>query len=167
MKVTIVLVIMFVLALTTGVVTGRLSARYEPAPQARQQPGQAGGSPLSDQLRLTPAQAAQMRSFWEAARDTAHACARDAERVQRDHEKQLTAMLTDEQKQQYERLSRQNHDRIAALDDERKQAFRQAVAQTKQVLRDDQWRAYQQIIRNELGTVPEVAHDVPIRTSTE
>src|SRR5690349_6857327 len=129
MRVTILLVIMFGLALAGGVVTGRLSARLQPPVAVQpQQPGSAGGSPLSEQLRLTPEQAAQMRQVWEAARDTARACARDAERVQREHENRLTALLTDEQRQRYQSLSQQNHDRIAALEAARKEAFGQAVA---------------------------------------
>jgi hypothetical protein len=165
MRVAILLVMMFGLAVATGVVTGRLTSRY-PVPQ-RHQPGAAGGSPLSDQLQLSPEQSEQMRPVWEAARDTARSCAREAERVQREHERQLAAMLNDEQKQRYERLSEENHARIAELDAERKEAFREAVARTRKILRDDQWRAYKQMIKNQVGTMPDVADDAPATTATE
>lgn len=96
-----------------------------------------------------------MRPIWEAARDEARACARQADRVQQEHEDQLTSMLNDEQKRKYEKLSQANHRRIAALDARRKAAFRQAVEDTRMILREDQWRAYEQIIKNQVGAVPD------------
>jgi Spy/CpxP family protein refolding chaperone len=151
-KVAIVLILLFVLTIAAGAVMGRLLSA-PPLPQT-QQAGVVGGSPLSDELRLSPEQAAQMRPIWEAARDIARECAQNAERIQREHEEQLAALLTDEQKLKYEKLTQANHRRIAALDARRREAFGKAVAHTRNILRDDQWRAYEQILRNQVGTVP-------------
>src|SRR5437588_2157111 len=105
-QVTIALVVMFVLTMSAGLVTGRLTSRQPQPPEPRtQQARVVGGSPLASELALGPEQAAQMRPIWEAARDAARACAADADRIQREHEDQLTAMLTDEQKAKYEQLT--------------------------------------------------------------
>lgn len=154
-KVTTALVLMFVVTMSAGVIAGRLTSNR---PQSRAAPMQpalgSGGSPLTAELQLTPEQGSQMRPIWEAVRDEARACARQAERIQQEHEDQLTAILTDEQKLKYEQLSQANHKRIAALDARRKEAFRQAVDETRKILRDDQWRVYEQIIKNQVGSLP-------------
>jgi vacuolar-type H+-ATPase subunit E/Vma4 len=145
---------MFVVTMSAGLVAGRLTLNraHPPGPQTR--PEAAGGSPLTAELQLTAEQAAEMRPIWEAARDAARASARQAERVQQEHEDQLTSMLTEEQKRKYEQLSQANHRRIAALDARRKEAFRQAVEATRKVLREEQWRVYEQIIKNQVGSLP-------------
>ena len=154
-KVTFILVLMFVVTMSAGLVAGRLTlSRSQRATPESQPSVPAGASPLSVELQLAPEQAAQLRPIWEAARDAARACARQAERVQQGHEEELTAMLTDEQKRKYEQLSQANHRRIAALDARRKVAFRQAVEDTRRVLREDQWRVYEQIMKNQVGSLP-------------
>jgi Spy/CpxP family protein refolding chaperone len=148
-KVAVVLVFMFVLAISAGVVTGRLTSKA-PAPTAV-----GGGSLLSDELQLTAEQREQMRPIWESVRDTARSCAAEAERVEREHEERLKAILTDEQKARYQQLSEADHSRIAALDAKRKEAFRNAVGQTNKLLREDQRRAYQRIISDQVGSLRE------------
>jgi hypothetical protein len=143
-KITILLVLMFVLALTAGMVAGRAMAG-----RRVQRPFQ--GSALSEELQLSPEQIEQMRPIWEAARDKARACGKVAEQIQREHEQQLTEMLTEDQKARYQKLSWQNHQKIAAQDEERKVAFRQAILSTKKILRPEQWRAYERILKNQVG----------------
>ena len=159
-RVAIALVVMFVLTMSAGVVTGRMTSRPpQPAEPLTQPAGVAGGSPLAAELGLSAEQAARMRPIWEAARDTARACAAEADRVQREHEEQLVAMLSDEQKAKYQGLTEANHRRIAELDARRRGAFREAVDKTRAVLREDQWRAYEQIIRNQVGALPSPADE--------
>jgi DNA anti-recombination protein RmuC len=154
-QVTTVLVLMFVVTMSAGVVAGRLMLNGPRPAAAQTRPAaEAVDSPLAAELQLTAEQAARMRPIWEAARDTARASARQAERVQQEHEEQLTAMLTDEQKRKYEQLSQANHRRIAALDARRREAFRQAVDDTRKILREDQWRVYEQIIKSQVGSLP-------------
>jgi predicted phage gp36 major capsid-like protein len=117
---------------------------------------------LSGQLQLSREQCEQMRPIWEAARDAARSCSKEAERIQFDHEEQLKALLTDEQKARYEQLSQENHRRIAAEDARRKEAFHKALESTQKILRADQWRAYEQIVKNQVGSVPgEVERTLP------
>jgi Spy/CpxP family protein refolding chaperone len=146
---TIAVVLMFVLTLAAGTVIGRLTAARGPARSSA-----VGGSPLSDELQLTPEQSARMRPIWEAARETARSSARDAGEVQREHEERLAAMLTPQQREQYGQLSEENHRRIAELDAKRREAFAKAVAKTREILRPDQWTAYEQILKNQVGSVP-------------
>jgi hypothetical protein len=154
MKVTILLMAMFALAMAAGVVTGRLLSRPLAPPQA------SGASSLADELQLSRDQQEQMRKYWEEARHTAQACAREAERIQRQHDEQLQKILTDEQKGEYERLSQANHQRIAEQDAKRQAAFHQAVNSTEKILRPDQRRAYLQIIKNHVGQVPGLAEQL-------
>jgi Spy/CpxP family protein refolding chaperone len=163
LKITLVLGVMFVVAMAAGVMAGRATARpgsrpSAPPPESTQE---VGGSPLADELQLSREQAEQMRPIWEAARTTAQASAKEAERIQREHDEQLRAMLTDEQRARYAQLSQANHRRIAAADARRREAFRQAVAETKKILRPDQWRAYEQIIRNQVGAAPDLGEEAP------
>ena len=153
MKITVVLVLMFVLTMAAGVVMGRLVSR-EPRPHGPvQRVAVVGVSPLSEELQLSAEQREQMRPIWEEARDIARSCAADGEQVQRQHEEQLKALLTEDQKRRYEQISQENHRKIADLDEKRKDAFRQAVERTRKILREDQWHAYEQIISNQVGTI--------------
>ena len=145
-KITVLLVGMFIVAMAAGIVTGRLTARQPP-----QRPTVLGTSPLSEELQLTQAQCDQIRPIWETTRETARACAKEAEQIQREHDEALKALLPEEQKAQYERLSQENHRRIAEQNAKRKEAFRQAVNRTETLLQPDQQRAYRQILKNQLG----------------
>src|SRR5882762_903466 len=124
-KITILLVLMFIVAITAGMVAGRaMAGRRVPSQKTFQ------GSALAEELQLSPEQVAQMRPIWEEARDKARACAKVADEIQHEHEQQLREMLTEGQKARYEKLSRENHQKIAAQDGERKDAFRQAILST-------------------------------------
>ena len=150
-KITLLLVAMFVTAMAAGIAMG-----WSTAKPAKLQPKPIGASPLSEELQLTPQQCEQIRPLWEQARDTARECAREGEQIQREHEQALKLLLTDEQKLGYEKLSQENHRRIAEQDAGRKKAFRQAVDGTKRLLQPDQQRAYEQIIKNQLGSISEL-----------
>jgi hypothetical protein len=169
MKLTILVIAMFVFALAAGLITGRLiwhqasssspPASSGPTPVAHA-PTTAPASPLAQALQLTPEQTAQMRPIWQVARNTAVACLHDAQAIQKNHEEQLLAMLTDEQKARYAQLTQEDHERIAAADAKRQEAFRVAVERTRKILHPDQWRAYEQILKNEVGTVPDTTQPV-------
>jgi Spy/CpxP family protein refolding chaperone len=159
MRISLLLVLLFLLTLTAGLVTGRLVARQSaprPAmPRIGLGIGLRSGSPLSDELQLTADQRDEMRLIWEDARDAARSCATDADRIEREHSDRLNALLTPDQKKQYQRLSEEDHAKIVALDARRKAAFRKAVDRTKGMLHADQWQAYEQIIKNQVGNLPD------------
>ena len=146
-KIAGVLILLFAVAMAAGVTAGRLWARQV----APQRAATGSGSPLSEELQLSAQQCEQLRPIWEHARDAARSCANEAEHIQREHEEALKAMLTDDQKSRYAQMSQENHRRIAEQETKRKEAFRQAVAQTEKLLRPDQQRAYETILKNQLG----------------
>ena len=60
--------------------------------------------------------------------------------------------MSDGQKADYQKLSEEDHDRIAALDARRKEAFRKAVDFTEKILNEDQKQVYERIISDQVGT---------------
>lgn len=144
-KTGLLIVLMFVLALGAGVVAGKLATR-PPAPVVVPV-----GSALSDELQLSPAQREQMRGIWEAVRDTAQSCARDASAAQQHEQEELIKMLTPDQQARFDRLQAQTRARVDVLEARRKSAFRDAVERTKQLLNPDQRRVYEQILRTRVG----------------
>ena len=71
MRATILLIVLFILSLAAGAVTGRLAGQQ---PSSRsQRPATSGGSPLADELQLSSEQRDQMRPSGKTARDTARA----------------------------------------------------------------------------------------------
>lgn len=148
-KTTVVVVVMFVLALGAGAVAGKLTSRL-PGPPAVQPADQ---TPLVEELQLTPAQRDRMRGIWESVRDTARDCFAKAQDIQREHDEQVQAMLTPDQRKKYQKLSKKAHDDIAQLDVQRRAALQTAIDRTRAILNEDQRKAYDQIVKNRLGVL--------------
>lgn len=142
----------FAIAIAAGVIAARTLARPVGSPPPGTSP--ALDSNLASQLQLTPEQTEKMRSIWEDARDVARDCAHEADRIQKDNDASLQALLTEPQKAEYEKISAENKRRVNEQDAKRKDAFRVAVEQTRTILRPDQWQAYEQILKNQVGTLP-------------
>jgi hypothetical protein len=154
-RATIVLSGMFIVTLAAGVLTGRLmNARATTPSSSLLPPARAGGSFLVNELQLSGEQSNRMRAIWEQARNTIQEYIRTAERTQLQQDEQLNALLTPAQRTEYSRITNAGRERLAALDVKRKEAFALAVAQTQEILRPDQWAAYQQILKNQVGTIP-------------
>ena len=155
-KLTLLFLAMFAIAVSAGIMIGRLIARPSYSQEAR-----CGSTFLREELQLTADQSEKMRPLWESARDIARACAAEAEQVQHENDIQLKAILTDEQKGKYEELSRKNHAKIAALDARRKEAFRGAVDLTRAILNPEQQKTYEQILKTRVGST-----DAPTENGT-
>ncbi len=150
--ITAMLVLNFAIAIVTGIFVGRfLTLRADASVSPVAAPGASG---LAGQLQLSTEQSAKMRPIWETARDVAQECARDAERIQQENDAALQALLTEPQRVRYEQISADHHSQIAEQDARRKDAFRKAVDQTRLILRPDQWQAYEQILKNQIGSIP-------------
>jgi Spy/CpxP family protein refolding chaperone len=152
-KPTALLLAAFGLALAAGVAGGLLLARL-PAAQGRHLTSATSASPLGAELGLTAKQAEEMRRIWEGVRDTAQQCFDDGRRLQKDRDDALVALLTDEQKEKFEKISNEYAERFAELNRRRDAEFRSAVRQTRQVLTESQWQKYEQILRNRVGPGP-------------
>jgi Spy/CpxP family protein refolding chaperone len=151
------LVLLTVLAGAAGAAAGMLVARI---------PGSSAGSasntaaaaaspmdrtPLVEELQLTPEQRDQMRSIWEGVRDQVHHCFDDARQLQSERDDALVALLNDEQKAQFERISKDYANRYAELVRKRDQTFQDAVERTRKLLNDEQRRKYEQLLKTRVG----------------
>ena len=144
-------VIAFVLALGAGLSGGLLLARL-PAAAGGNGDGEPvvsnGPASLADVLHLSPDQRDRMRTIWEGTRASAQGYFDEGQRLQRDRDDALVALLTDAQKEQYEKITRDYADRFAAVTRKREQAFREAVERTRAILTDAQRRQYDQLLRS-------------------
>jgi Spy/CpxP family protein refolding chaperone len=147
----VILVLMFALAAGAGAVAGKLTARLPAKAEMKVRPGT-----LSETLNLTPEQNAQMQQIWEKVRYTSRDCLSQAQQIQHEEETALQAMLTDEQKSRLLQIRQQTKDKVTALETERNTAFKDAVDHTLKILSPSQRPIYEQIIKDRIGTLPDV-----------
>ena len=151
-----VLIGVAVLALGAGVAAGMLASRAAPSATGTPTTGPATAStidrtPLVQELNLSLDQRDQMRQIWEGVRGQVHDTFTDAQRLQRQRDDALVAMLTDEQKAQFEKISQDYKNQFDDLGRKRDMVFRSAVERTRQLLNDDQRRRYDQILKSAVG----------------
>lgn len=148
-----VLVGVTILALGAGIAAGMLASRLPwraarvPTPSTHP----VRGTPLAEALQLTPQQAEQMRAIWESARRDVHATFEDAQRLQSDRDDALTAILNDEQRRAFAKISEDYAARFAALSEKRDATFQEAVNATNELLDESQRRRYDQILKDHVG----------------
>ena len=147
-KLMVLLLVAFVLALAAGVSGGMLLARL---------PASAGGgdgaaaSSLAAELNLTLQQSEDMRRVWEGVRETAQQCFDDGRRLQKERDDALVALLNEEQKAKFEKISREYAEQFAGLNRTRDREFETAVQQTRKILDARQWQKYERILRSRVG----------------
>src|SRR6266496_879024 len=146
-----------VLCIGAGVVSGMLASRL---PVANKKPVEVAGvpTPLVAELGLTPEQQDQMRQIWESVRTQVHACFDDAEDLQKQRDEALVALLNDQQKAQFEKMSKDFADRYAALEKQRQTFFDDAVERTKKLLNDEQRKKYEEILSKRVPPGPRRGH---------
>jgi hypothetical protein len=153
-RIEILLVGLTVLALSAGVVAGMLASRL-PAASSTAEPAPPGASvALSDELQLNAQQREQMRKIWEPVRSHIRQRFTDAEDLQRQRDQALLALLNDEQKAKFEKISKQFAEKFAEINDAREKTFQSAVAQTMSILDENQRAKYQDIIRDRFPHLP-------------
>jgi len=146
-KNSVVLVLVFALALGAGLAAGTLLSRL-----ARTDASVSiARTPLGAELDLTPQQNAKMQSIWEQVRNDVDACFLRAQEAQRKRESALLALLSDEQKSMFAPVQQQYVDSVDAIKGERDAVFQNAVKQTEQILSDAQKTRYRQILHNRFG----------------
>jgi hypothetical protein len=92
-----------------------------------------------------------MREIWEGVRGKVHHTFEDAQQLQKQRDDALVAILNDEQKAQFEKISHDYADRFDQLSHARDQAFADAVEQTRKLLNEEQRRKYEQILKDHVG----------------
>ncbi len=143
----------FVMALLAGGAVGVVGSRVLPggddnASAAPQSPrSRERRSWLTDELNLSPEQEVQMKEIWSpmsrgGPRDHFEKY-RAAERTRDDA---VVALLTPEQKAQYDRIQTDHQSAIEQLAQERERSFQQAVEATKKILSEEQKKKYEQIM---------------------
>jgi Spy/CpxP family protein refolding chaperone len=155
-KLKLILIAASILALGAGVFAGMAVSRM-PAASAGTPSSAVAGMPvahasIADELQLTDSQRDQMRSIWEGVRTDVHQTSDQAQVVQKDRDQAIFALLNDSQKAQYAALTQQAAERIAALNNQRDQAFHHGVEQTRKILSDSQRQTYDRIINDRVGT---------------
>lgn len=156
----------FALALSAGLVAGKLDWRPARAP------AKTDASPLASELNLTPAQCDQIRAIWEPLRKSASDSYVEARRLDTERDaaldRMLDGILTKDQKDRYNKIKSDYQARALALQARRNEEFRQAVANTKQLLDPSQRQKYEELIKDRLN--PDQAAGVAVgngRTDTK
>jgi Spy/CpxP family protein refolding chaperone len=150
-----------VLALGAGVAAGMLASRATPPASGNPTTGPAAPidrTPLVQELNLTPEQRDRMREIWEGVRGQVHETFEDAKQLQRQRDDALVALLTDEQKAQFEKISQDFKNQFDDLAKKRDKVFQSAVKRTKQLLNDEQRKRYEAILKNSVGG-PDGGHE--------
>jgi Spy/CpxP family protein refolding chaperone len=166
-RIEILLIALTVLAMGAGLAAGLLAARLPasagtstgspgtstptdvspPAPP----PSAGDRTPLVEELGLTPEQRDQMREIWETTRSHVHQTFQDAQRLQKDRDDALVALLNDEQKAKFQKISKDYAARFEQLVNKRDQEFEEAVQKTKAILTETQRQKYEEILRRHVG----------------
>lgn len=155
-RVEVLLIVLTVLALCAGVVAGLVYARLPGSmplktdntpPPPMLPPDGAGERSLADELQLSPEQRVQMRDIWEGVREKVHQAFDAAQALERQRDERIVAMLSEEQKATFQKLSEEFARRYDELARQRDEAFNSAVEKTKKLLSDEQRKKYEQILK--------------------
>jgi Spy/CpxP family protein refolding chaperone len=153
-----VIVLAFFVVFGAGAVVGmatRSAGTGEPGTQPPPPPPQGnntrpsrGNRPpfdIATALGLNTEQRQQMKEIFEPLRnrqafdDKRHA-------LQRDRETAVRALLSDDQRTKYEQVLKDYEDKVAALETERDQAFKNAVEKAKSIMNDEQRKKYDEVL---------------------
>jgi Spy/CpxP family protein refolding chaperone len=139
-KTKILLVVVFLVTFAAGAVAGRLSWESGSRPPRP--------SFLAAELDLTADQREQMHKIWTEVMDEGGRRQWDQRRVLgQDRDAAIAALMTAEQKPQYEKILQDYTRKVDELSQERKKAFDQAVEQTKQILTPEQAAKYEEMLK--------------------
>jgi Spy/CpxP family protein refolding chaperone len=159
----ILIVIVAGLAMSAGVVAGLLASRLPSA--AGQQPAAANPSvatappasferTLADELQLRPDQREAMREIWEGVRGKVHATFDAAQNLQKERDEALVALLNDEQRVKFSKISQDYANRFEELTKKRDATFAEAVEKTKKMLDPPQRAKYEEILKTHVRRGP-------------
>lgn len=140
-KVIQVLVIVFIVALGSGIVIGKKF------PMATK-PDSHERSRLSDELKLNDDQREKMRNIWqEVVRGGSRQGGFDRRRqLAKERDEAIAAIMTKEQKPAYDAVLATYSQQVAELSKEREATFQKAVEQTKAILDPGQRAKYEELL---------------------
>ena len=141
-----------VLGLSAGVVAGMLVSRVA---------GDANGKvvtpisnqpmPLVEELALTSDQQREMRRIWEDVRVKVQDCFSRAQKLQKQRDDEILALLNEEQKAKFEKIAKRFADLDRQITNEREEIFNAAINQTRKLLTDEQRTKYDKILKQRLN----------------
>jgi hypothetical protein len=147
------LMLAFILTLGAGVVVGVAAGRHTPTVPGQQVPvttrpaePKTGGW-LPDALGLNTEQREKLKAIWTATVPGPSEKARRSQLI-KERDEVLYNLLTDEQKQQYQKEMAEYSAKLADLNKEREKAIQDAVKRTKLILDDKQREKYEQILKD-------------------
>jgi Spy/CpxP family protein refolding chaperone len=135
----------FLIAFSAGLVVGMEKHSLAPASLATTHP--AGPHGLAAELGLTPQQQDQMKQIFSdvARRGRSEQSDRRAG-YRKERDDAVVAILSADQKTQYDTIQKTYQDKLAAIDAENKAAFQKAVDATMAILTPDQRTKYQEFL---------------------
>jgi Spy/CpxP family protein refolding chaperone len=136
----VVLIVAFVAAFAAGGAVGMsvLRARHPPH----------GPSWLTAELDLTDAQRDQMHRIWTEVMSTAGRNRWEQHRALAEQRDQaILDLLTDQQRAQYDAILQDYARQREELEQQREQAFKEAVERTKQILTPEQAAKYEELLK--------------------
>jgi len=139
-KTRIMIVVCFLLAFGAGVAVGILTGGSPRRPRR--------GSWITHELNLTPTQREEMRKIWsELMGDSRRGQREQRKRLEQERNEAVKALLSPEQKLQYEELMAKYARKTKELSAEREEALRQAVERTKELLTEPQRKKYDELLK--------------------
>ena len=139
-KTKILLVLVFLVTFAAGAVAGRLSAQSGHRPPGR--------SFLAAELNLTSEQREQMHNIWSEVMGEGGRRQWEQRRLLgQERDQAIAALMTPEQKPQYDKILQDYARKVEELSQERKKAFDQAVERTKQILTPEQAAKYEELLK--------------------
>jgi Spy/CpxP family protein refolding chaperone len=170
-RIEILLIIVAALAMSAGVVAGLLASRLPSA--AVQQPAATNPATpppasfertLADELALRDDQREQMRQIWEGVRGKVHATFDEAQNLQKERDEALVALLNDEQRVKFAKISQDYANRFIELTKKRDSTFEEAVEKTKEMLDPSQRAKYEEILKAHVRRGPPAGIPPPTGT---
>jgi Spy/CpxP family protein refolding chaperone len=139
-KTKILLVVVFLVTFAAGVVAGRLYWQSGHRPP--------GPSFLAAELNLTAEQREKMHTIWTESMSDGGRRQWDQRKVLgQERDAAIAALMTAEQKPQYEKILQDYTRKLDEQGQERKKAFDQAVEKTKQILTPEQVAKYEELLK--------------------
>lgn len=146
-KTAIILLVAFLLAFAAGTAVGLWSAKPAPPGEPR--------SWLDNELKLTPEQKEQMKAIWSDNMGLVfQAQGQKRTAIAQERDQAIQALLTAEQKLQYEQIQQEFSRKSEELGQERKKAFDEAVERTKAILTPEQAKQYDELMKRQRDRGP-------------
>jgi Spy/CpxP family protein refolding chaperone len=154
----LVVIIGFAVAFAAGLIVGlesrQTSIGSTAAPAATRPSGGRGPGPgwLTSELNLNPQQQEQMKQIWSEVARHGRGEQEDRRRQLRsERDDAIAALVPAQDKEKYEQIRKNYSDQMAAMDQDMRSRFDEAVKKTKDILTPEQRTKYDEILSRHQG----------------